>query len=198
MKKSGYLFIHRDDEASIVEGCRKGDSRAQRLLYERFASVMYALCCRYLKNKADAEDVLVTAFTRIFERFNQYRGEGSLEGWIRRVMVNECLAFLRKSRRLFLQTDLEQAASFMEGYPASDQLEAEDLMRLITELPDGYRTVFNMYVIEGYTHQEIAERLGISENTSKSQLSRAREYLQKRLAAYEKKINAMICHESAN
>lgn len=86
----------------------------------------------------------------------------------------------------------------MEGYPASDQLEAEDLMRLITELPDGYRTVFNMYVIEGYTHQEIAERLGISENTSKSQLSRAREYLQKRLAAYEKKINAMICHESAN
>jgi RNA polymerase sigma factor (sigma-70 family) len=146
----------------------------------------------------EAEDILVTAFTKIFERINQFKGDGSFEGWIRRVMVNEALTFLRKSRNMYLETDLEQADREPNYDQLSDHLEAEDLMRMIQELPAGYRLVFNMYAIDGYSHKEIAEQLGISENTSKSQLSRARTYLQKLLMEYEGTSNQnIISNESA-
>lgn len=127
---------------------------------------MYAVCCRYVVNRADAEDVLVTAFTKIFERIHQYRAEGSLEGWIRRVVVNEALTFLRKNRSMFLETDLEEADHEPGYQQLAEQLEADDLLRMVGELPAGYRMVFNLYAIEGYSHKEIAEQLGISENTS--------------------------------
>lgn len=192
------LSVYRISEEELIKGCRKGDSRAQQLLYERFSSRMYAVCFRYVGNRADAEDVLVTAFTKVFERFSQYRGEGSLEGWIRRVVVNEALTFLRRNRAMFLETDLEEADREPDYHQLADQLEAEDLLRMIGRLPPGYRMVFNLYAIEGYSHQEIAQQLGISENTSKSQLSRARTYLQKMLAEYEKvKIEKISRHESA-
>ncbi len=192
------LSVYRISEEELVKGCRRGDARAQQLLYERFSSKMYAVCCRYVANRADAEDVLVTAFTKIFERFNQYRGEGSLEGWIRRVVVNEALTFLRRNRSMFLETDLEEADHAPDYQQLADELEAADLMRMIGNLPPGYRMVFNLYAIEGYSHQEIARQLGISENTSKSQLSRARVYLQKMLSAYENvKTEKASRHESA-
>jgi RNA polymerase sigma-70 factor (ECF subfamily) len=130
----------------------------------------------------EAEDILVTAFTKVFDRIGQFKGEGSFEGWIRRIMVNEALTYLRKSRAMYLETDLEQADREPDYDKLSDHLEAEDLMKMIQELPAGYRVVFNMYAIDGYSHKEIAAQLGISENTSKSQLSRARVYLQKKLA----------------
>lgn len=188
------LTVYRMSEKELVEGCRKGDARAQRELFNRFSGKMFAVCCRYVSSRADAEDVLVTAFTRIFEKFNQYRGEGSLEGWIRRVMVNEALTFLRKNRQMYLETDIE-AASFEPDYQQlADRLEEEDLLGMITRLPAGYRMVFNLYAIEGYTHQEIAEQLGISENTSKSQLSRARACLQKMLAEMEEQANQKTAH----
>lgn len=129
-----------------------------------------------------AEDVLVIAFTRIFEKIDQFKGEGSFEGWIRRIVVNEALTALRKSRAMMLETDLDQADRQPDYSSLADQLEAEDLLKMIDELPPGYRVVFNMYAIDGFSHKEIAEQLGISENTSKSQLSRARSYLQKVLA----------------
>jgi RNA polymerase sigma-70 factor (ECF subfamily) len=142
---------------------------------------MYVLCCRYIKDKMEAEDVLITAFAKLFERINQYKGEGSFEGWIRRIIVNESLSYLRKNKSMYVETDLEEArpVALMDTHDA--KFEADDLLTLIGELPTGYRIVFNLYAIDGYSHKEIAEQLGINENTSKSQLSRARTMLQKQL-----------------
>ncbi|HEY0744625.1 MAG TPA: sigma-70 family RNA polymerase sigma factor [Chryseosolibacter sp.] len=171
--------IYRAKEDELIKGCLKRDRNAQQQLYDLYASKMYAICFRYVRNAMEAEDVLVMAFTKIFDRIDQFKGEGSFEGWIRRVMVNEALTHLRKSRAMYVETELEQADREPDYDRLSDHLEAEDLHKMIQELPPGYRVVFNMYAIDGYSHKEIAEQLGISENTSKSQLSRARTYLQK-------------------
>lgn len=133
----------------------------------------------------EAEDVLVTAFTKVLERIGQYKGEGSFEGWIRRVVVNEALTYLRRNRSMYIETELEAADRDPDYQHLSDHLEAEDLINMIQELPSGYRIVFNLYAIDGYSHKEIAEQLNISENTSKSQLSRARTFLQKLLMERE-------------
>ena len=174
--------IYRSREDELLKGCQRRDRNAQQQLFDLYSSKMYALCYRYVRHAMEAEDILVTAFTKIFERIDQFKGEGSFEGWIRRIMVNEALTYLRKSRTMYLETDLEQADREPDYDRIGDHLEAEDLMKMIQELPAGYRLVFNMYAIDGYSHKEIAEHLGISENTSKSQLSRARVYLQKILA----------------
>jgi RNA polymerase sigma-70 factor (ECF subfamily) len=174
--------IYRAKEEELIKGCLRRERSAQQQLFDLFSSKMYALCYRYVKHSMEAEDILVTAFTKVFERIEQFKGEGSFEGWIRRIMVNESLTYLRKSRTMYLATDLEQADREPDYNRLSDHLEAEDLINMIRELPAGYRLVFNMYAIDGYSHKEIAEQLGISENTSKSQLSRARVYLQKLLA----------------
>jgi RNA polymerase sigma factor (sigma-70 family) len=190
--------IYREKEQDLIKGCLRRDRVSQQQLYDLYSSKMYAICYRYVKNPMEAEDILVTAFTKIFERLNQFKGDGSFEGWIRRVMVNEALTFLRKSRNMYLETDLDQADREPDYDQLSDHLEAEDLLRMIQELPAGYRLVFNMYAIDGYSHKEIAEQLGISENTSKSQLSRARTYLQKLLTDYEGRSNQnIISNESA-
>lgn len=133
----------------------------------------------------EAEDVLVTAFTKILDRIDQYKGEGSFEGWIRRVVVNEALTYLRRNRSMYIETELKAADREPDYQHISDHLEAEDLMNMIQELPPGYRIVFNLYAIDGYSHKEIADQLNISENTSKSQLSRARVFLQKLLTDRE-------------
>ena len=177
--------IYRAKEQDLIKGCLRRDRVSQQQLFDHFSSKMYAICYRYVKNPMEAEDILVTAFTKIFERINQYKGDGSFEGWVRRIMVNEALTFLRKSRNMYLETDLEQADLEPNYNQLGDHLEAEDLLKIIQELPAGYRVVFNMYAIDGYSHKEIADHLGISENTSKSQLSRARVYLQKMLLEYE-------------
>ena len=177
--------IYRAKEQDLIKGCLRRDRVSQQQLFDHFSSKMYAICYRYVKNPMEAEDILVTAFTKIFERINQYKGDGSFEGWVRRIMVNEALTFLRKSRNMYLETDLEQADLEPNYDQLGDHLEAEDLLKMIQELPAGYRLVFNMYAIDGYSHKEIADHLGISENTSKSQLSRARVYLQKMLLEYE-------------
>lgn len=143
------------------------------------------MCCRYLKDRMDAEDVMVTAFAKIFERIGQYKGEGSFEGWVRRIMVNESLTYLRRNRNMYLETDIEAAEREPDFDKLDSTLEAEDLLKLISELPTGYRIVFNLYAIDGFSHQEIATQMGISENTSKSQLSRARALLQRRLLELE-------------
>lgn len=173
--------IYRSDEQELIKGCLRRDPATQKRLYDTFSSKMYALCCRYVKDSMEAEDVLITAFTKILDKIDQYKHEGSFEGWIRRIVVNESLTYLRRNRNMYLETELE-AADFEPDYQSlSDNLEAEDLLKMISELPSGYRIVFNLYAIDGYSHKEIAEQLGISENTSKSQLSRARTYLQKLL-----------------
>jgi RNA polymerase sigma-70 factor (ECF subfamily) len=185
--------IYRAKEDELITGCRKRDRNAQKALYDTYSSKMYGLCYRYLKDPMEAEDVLVIAFTRILERIDQYKGEGSFEGWIRRIVVNEALTCLRKRRNMHLEAELGEADYQLDYRNLEDHLQAEDLVQLINALPTGYRIVFNMYAIDGYSHKEIADALGISENTSKSQLSRARTYLQKALKEQEwmadKKLN---------
>jgi RNA polymerase sigma factor (sigma-70 family) len=185
--------IYRAKEDELIQGCLRRERNAQKLLFDTFSSKMYSLCYRYVKNAMEAEDVLVTSFTKVFEKIDQFKHEGSFEGWIRRIVVNEALTCLRRNRSMYLETDLEQVDYDPNYKGLSDHLEAEDLMQLVKELPAGYRIVFNMYAIDGYSHKEIAESLGISENTSKSQLSRARTYLQKALKEQE-----WVAHKNIN
>jgi RNA polymerase sigma-70 factor (ECF subfamily) len=171
--------IYRAKEDELIKGCLRRDRNAQKLLYDTYSSKMYGLCYRYVKDVMEAEDILVTAFMKVFDKIAQFKSEGSFEGWIRRIVVNEALTYLRRHRSMYLETELEQADREPDYNSLSDHLEAEDLLKMIQELPTGYRIVFNLYAIDGYSHKEIAGQLGISENTSKSQLSRARTYLQK-------------------
>jgi RNA polymerase sigma factor (sigma-70 family) len=173
--------IYRATEDELIKGCLSHDRSAQKRLYDTYSSKMYAICYRYVRDAAEAEDILIVAFTRIFEKINQFKSEGSFEGWIRRIIVNEALTHLRRNRSMYLETDLDQVDREPDYDKLQDHLEEEDLLKMIQELPTGYRIVFNLYAIEGYSHKEIANQLGISENTSKSQLSRARTYLQKLL-----------------
>ena len=177
--------IYRAKEDELIKGCLRHERAAQQKLYDHFSRKMYAICLRYVRNPMEAEDILVGAFTKIFQKIDQFKFEGSFEGWIRRIVVNDALTYLRKARTMYLETDLEEADREPDYDQLSDHLEAEDLLNMIQQLPAGYRVVFNLYAIDGFSHKEIAEQLGISENTSKSQLSRARVYLQKMLANNE-------------
>lgn len=169
-------------EQDLIKACKKQSREAQRLLYERYAPKMLGVCRRYLRNTEDAEDILVEALFKVLTKIDQYRGGGSFEGWIRRIVVNESLMFLRKKHNFHLTVELD-AVDAPTTYNVEDNLAAQDILKLLSTLPTGYRTVFNLYVLEGYKHREIAEILGISINTSKSQLilakKRMKEMLQK-------------------
>lgn len=172
-------------EKELIDLCKQRKRSGQQEVYSRYSGKMFGVCLRYLKNEFDAEEVLVISFMKVFEKIDQFESNGSFEGWIRKITVNEALMYLRKTRKLYLEVEVEQAKDFSFHAGNEINLEAEDLMKLIEKLPTGYNTVFNLYAIEGYTHKEIGEMLGISENTSKSQLSRARTLLQKHLAESE-------------
>lgn len=176
----------------LVKGCLQGEAGAQKELYSKYASKMLSVCMRYIRSKDDAEDVMITGFMKVFEKVGQYSGEGNFEGWMRRIMVNEALMWIRKNKYMYLEVDSELAPPEPNLSLLENHLHEEDLLEMIRKLPEGYRTVFNLYTIEGYSHKEIGEMLGINENTSKSQLSRARVYLQKQLAEIEKNIERKI------
>ena len=170
------------EDSALVKKCIKGDARAQRALFEKFAPKMLGVCIRYAKNSDQAEDILQDGFVKVFTKLSNYSGNGSLEGWIRRIIVNTALDEIRRNIKFQnnisvddVDYKLELDSHIVEG------LAAEDLMKIINDLPDGYRIVFNMFAIEGYSHKEIAMQLNISENTSKSQYSRARAYLKNKL-----------------
>ena len=150
----------------------------QRELYDRFASRMYGVCLRYATNAEEAEDILQEGFIKVFRKITSFRGDGSFEGWIRRIFVNTAIEHYRK--KTYLQPITEHEEATIEGKYLSvlDSLAEKDIIRLVQQLSPGYRTVFNMYVVEGYTHKQIGEQLGISEGTSKSKLSRAKQILQ--------------------
>ena len=162
----------------LIEGCIRGDRRLQRELYNRFAPKMYGVCLRYAANAEEAEDILQEGFIKVFKKITSFRGEGSFEGWIRRIFVNTAIEYYRK--KTYLQPITEHEENTVEGKYLSvlDNLAEKDIIKLVQQLSPGYRTVFNMYVVEGYTHKQIADQLGISEGTSKSQLSRAKQILQ--------------------
>jgi RNA polymerase sigma-70 factor (ECF subfamily) len=150
----------------------------QEELYRRFSPRMYAVCLRYAANAEEAEDILQEGFIKIFKKLDSFRSEGSFEGWIRRIFVNTAIEHFR--RKKYLQPVTEKEETSIEGKYISilDDLAEQDILSLVQQLSPGYRTVFNMYVVEGYTHKEIADALNISEGTSKSQLSRAKVILQ--------------------
>jgi RNA polymerase sigma-70 factor, ECF subfamily len=166
---------------ALINGCRKRHRQAQRELYDWLAPKMLALCRRYIKDVNEAESVMITGFMKVLDKIDQFSGEGNFEGWVRRIMVNESLLYIRKNKGMYIEVDIEYADNKPNYALASENLEVDDLVNLINGLPIGYRTVFNMFAIEGYSHKEIGVTLSISENTSKSQLSRARKMLQKQI-----------------
>ncbi|MCA8830800.1 RNA polymerase sigma factor [Hymenobacter pini] len=171
-------------DTDLVAACRQGNAAAQEQLYQRFAPRMLALCLRYLRHEFDAEDVLARGFVKVFRGLEQYAGTGSLAGWVRRILVHECLSHLRRRESLTLSLEDCYTGHLATEQPSADvELQAADLLWLVQQLPAGYRTVFNLCALEGYTHPEVAALLGISEGTSKSQLSKARALLQRQVAA---------------
>ena len=171
---------------TLIDSCIKGDRAAQKALYDRLAPRMFPLCIRYVCDRTLAEDVLQDGFVTLFTRLKDFKGEGSFEGWARRIFVTTALMSLRKKDALKMSDDLEMARGLKADTSSQMQnLGYKDLMALITELPPGFRTVFNMYAIEGYSHKEIAEILGITESTSRTQLSRARIWLQNKIKERE-------------
>lgn len=180
---------HNLSESDLIDGCIKGDYRMQRELYDRFASKMYGVCLRYAGNTNDADDSFQEGFVKVFNSLPKYRGEGSFEGWIRRIIINTCIEQLRKKTKSYNITEVHENTVEDTHLDALDVLAAKDMVNLINELSPGYRTVFNLFVVEGYGHKEIGEMLGITEGTSKSQLARAKSTLKKLLETRYKKVN---------
>jgi RNA polymerase sigma-70 factor (ECF subfamily) len=169
-------YDHEDDKA-LIRDCLHNQAAAQKALYERFSSSMMGVCYRYARNRADAEDMLQEGFIRVFTHLGQYRSEGSLEGWIRRIMVTTAINFLNRNKYLQQQIEIEQAGAIAAGGQADDSLHGRELLELMHRLPTGYKTVLNLYAVEGYSHKEIGQMLGIAESTSRSQYARAKELL---------------------
>jgi len=173
-------------EKEIIKGCIKKNAICQRMLFEQYAGKFMAVCNRYASDYSSAEDMLQDAFIKIFAHIDQFKFEGSFEGWIRRIVVNTALKILQKKRINFLEATEKTEASETVNTYALSKLNADELMKLISALPDGYRTVFNLNVIEGYNHDEIAKMLNIKASTSRSQLVKARKLLQEQIKQLEK------------
>lgn len=177
---------------SLIDKCRKQDNKAQHLLYDRLSPKMMGVCCRYIGDVSEAETVLITGFLKVFNKINQFSGTGNFEGWVRRIMVNESLLYLRKNKSMYLDVDIEEAVIEPNYGQAEYLFEERELLEMINNLPIGYRTVFNLYAIEGYSHKEIGEQMGINVNTSKSQLSRARTLLKTEVLKREQLVEQNI------
>lgn len=172
------------NEQQLIEGCKKGDRLAQKELYELHSRKMMGVCLRYVSDRETARDLLQDGFVKVYTSMDSYSGMGSFEGWMRKIFVNCALEYLRKSDVLRDSTDLDSTAELMHpDSSAISDLSAGELMNLVKELPTGFRTVFNLFAIEGYSHKEISEMLNITESTSRSQFTRAKQLLQRRINA---------------
>ena len=169
-------------DPDVIERCKNGDRLAQKAVYDSLSSKMFAVCMRYMGDRDSAADILQDGFVTLFTKLDSYSGEGSFEGWARKIFVNTALMSLRKKDALKNSEDVDSAWNITSDDPtALQRIGYNDLLKMIAALPPGFRTVFNMYVIEGFSHKEIAEALGISETTSRSQLQRARVLLQSKI-----------------
>ena len=169
-------------ETEWIEGAKRGERRSQKAIYDLLSAKMFAVCLRYMGDRDAAEDILQDGFVTLFSKLDSYSGEGSFEGWARKIFVNTALMSLRKKDALKNSEDVDAAWNITSDDPSAIQkIGYNDLLKMIAALPPGFRTVFNMYVVEGYSHKEIAEALGISETTSRSQLQRARVLLQSKI-----------------
>lgn len=163
----------------VIRLAAQGKSRYVELIYRALSPVLFGICLRYSANRDDAEDILQESFIKIFNNLGRFRHEGSFEGWARRITVNTALEFLRKKNVYF--EDIERGRGVADADDVEDFLQAKELVALLNQMPGGYRAVFNLYVVEGFSHAEISAMLGISEGTSKSQLSRAKQWLRDKL-----------------
>lgn len=173
------------DLDKIIANCQKGDRQAQKLLYEQFAPRMFAICMRYSKNRMEAEDLLHEGFIKIFTKIEQFRNTGPFEGWMRRIIVNNILEYFRKNKNINHVDVKNIPPDLLEDDHENQEDETPDInyiMQLVNELPDRYRMVFNLYVVEGFSHEEIAKEMEISVGTSKSNLSRARQWIKDRIS----------------
>jgi len=182
------MFLeHKYTIEDLVERCKANERKAQEMLYKQFASKMLGVCMRYAADKMEAEDMLQNGFIRVFQKLADFRGEGSFEGWIRRIMVHSSIEYYRKHHKMLQVADLDEHNEPSVNATAMANLGAKDLMALIQRLSPGYRMVFNLYAIEGYSHREIGEIMGVTEGASKSQLSRARAILKEQIVQSEGK-----------
>ena len=172
-------------EKALIKACIKGKSVAQKELYDIFSSKMFGVCLRYAKNHHNAEDLLQEGFVKVFKNIQKFRSEGSFEGWMRRIFVNTAIEHYRKNNPLYPVNDNQMPEVDFIDNTALNNLAVNDLMQMINQLSPGYRTIFNLYVIEGFSHKEIAEMLKINEGTSKSQLARSRYILQQVILKYQ-------------
>jgi len=176
------MFLeHKYTIDTLVSKCKAGERKAQELLYKQFAAKMLAVCMRYAIDRMEAEDMLQNGFIRVFQKMNDYRGEGSFEGWVRRIMVHSSIEYYRKHHKMMQAVDMDDSDEPSVHPVAMANLDAKDLIALIQQLSPGYRMVFNLYAIEGYSHKEIGEIMNITEGASKSQLSRARAILKEQV-----------------
>jgi RNA polymerase sigma factor (sigma-70 family) len=172
-------------EEQIVRGCVAGKREFQKKLYEAYAGKMLYVCLRYTKNREEAEDVLQEGFIKVFKNIGGFKFLGSFEGWVRRIMVHASIEHIRRKKQTSVFDDIENVVHHPESETdATAKIGEKELLKMIHQLPDGYRTVFNMYAIEGYSHKEIATMLEITEGTSKSQLSKAKNHLKNLLHKY--------------
>ncbi|MFT4665492.1 MAG: RNA polymerase sigma factor (sigma-70 family) [Polaribacter sp.] len=173
-----YANTHKD----IVEACRSGKRSAQYALYQKYSAAMYNICLRMLRHELDAEDVLQTSFMDVFAKLDTFRYDASIGSWIKRIVVNNCINFLKKKRLDLAELQDSHHPIVEEKAEADLPYDIQQIQEAIYQLPDGYRVVFNLYLMEGYDHQEIGEILGVSETTSKSQYSRAKKKLRRLLS----------------
>ncbi len=176
----------------LIQGCKRNDRESQRLLYQHFYAYAMSICMRYCFSKAEAQEVLNDGFMNVFQKINQYRDETSFQGWLRRIMINASIDHYRREKKHYhhAEIDVRMETSVGHGATALDDMAHEDLIGIIQKLSPAYRTVFNLFVIDGYTHKEISEMLKISEGTSKSNLLKAREVLRKMIEQKSGKVYA--------
>ncbi len=175
--------------ANLISRVKKQDPTAQKALYDKYSPLFFGICLRYVKESAEAEDVMIESFYKIFTKIGQFNEQGSFEGWMKRIVVNQALMQIRKNRNFNLHVNIENAYTLKDDPIAISKINYQEILDLLNELPNGYRTIFNLYVIEGYKHREIAQELGISINTSKSQLILAKKKMRE---LYKKKHNQKI------
>jgi RNA polymerase sigma-70 factor (ECF subfamily) len=182
-QSSEMAYAPRQEEAQLVNGCLRGDQQAQKMLFEKYYGKMLGVCQRYCDDREEAKDILQEGFIKIFQKIGQFNFNSPLEAWLRRIIVNTAIDYYRKSMTEPIMQDIEKAYGVSsEHHDVVSDMSHAEMLNCLQQLPTGYRMVFNMYVIEGYSHKEIAESLNITEGTSKSQLAKARVYIQKLLA----------------
>ena len=181
------------NEQQIIEGCLKNSRKAQKMLYDKYASKFLGMCMRYAKDRLEAEDILQEGFLKIFGRISQFSGLGSFEGWMKRIIVNTAITNYRQNLKHYYKQHIDEVnESDIDATFSESEYSLEELLKVIQALPPGYKMVFNMFAIEGFQHKEIAEMMGIDVTTSKSQYSRAKKLLREKLAELKKEKTVII------